>query len=136
MMRKLLMLSVLGACGLAHAAHETCGMQATRLLQAGDVAGLARMFNEPDAAQASIATLRQKLGDISQAEAASKPRFAGRHLQLKAGALPRELTYRADWINAESTLLGPIQLEYIALQDQPCRLRAVLVDHRSAGGSQ
>lgn len=136
-MKKLMFTALLGCFTAANAAPtDTCGMQAAKLIASGDLVAAARLFADPPAMEASLRETRERVGELRELRRAAKPRFVGQHQQYAPAVKVDGIVYLQDWIDAESSKVGPVQLEFVATQAQPCSIVTIKVNYMSPGWSK
>jgi len=135
-MRNFLFLALLGCFGTAHAAStESCGIQATKLLAAGDLTAAARLFKAPTS-ESNLKEILDRLGDVTDVRPVAKRRFYGLHHQISVSLDIENIPYPVDFVDAESSKLGPVQFDFATpqlLQGQPCLIMAIRVNFEPSG---
>ncbi len=129
--RKLLVaLSVLSA-PLVVCAVESCAIQSSRLLSEGKSEQLSALFKGQAVFAPELKRLSAQVGALSVVEQVTGPRF-NQYKRLIVGKTSGE--YVGSWVNANSELLGPIQLHVAQSSPVKCELLALYVDFAQQPG--
>jgi hypothetical protein len=127
----------LAAIPCVAAAQESCAIRAARLLSTGETAQLAALFKSPVHVAADLKALSTRAGALSALVQVQQPRFT-QHQRLSAGRANG--AYAGSWVNAESALLGPVQLHLAQPPSGACELLALHLDFSreppAAGGQR
>lgn len=110
---------------LAACAAESCAIHASKLLSEGKSEQLSAMFKRPPVFEQELKELSAKVGTLSAIEQVTGPRFK-QNKRLNVGKTLGE--YAGSWVNANSELLGPIQLHVAQSSPIKCELLALYVD--------
>lgn len=108
-------------------AEESCAMQSVKMLAEGQSEQLAAMFidkGQPAMAPA-LKSLSAQVGALSAIQQVNEPRFK-QHKRLSVGRASG--AYAGSWVNADSELLGAVQVHIAQSSAARCELLALHVD--------
>lgn len=134
-MRTPLLASLLLSLGTAAAAQGACATRVAQLVSDGESSTLAGLFRQGDAGtRRQVEDLSAKTGRLSALAEASQPRFAqGSRWSVHAPSGSGAYGQRSLRVNAESAMLGPVQLHLAVQPETDCTLLALLLEHDPRG---
>lgn len=107
-------------------AGQSCAILSSRLLSEGKSEQLSALFKEPALLAPGLKNLSAQVGTLSAIEQVKETRFK-QHKRISVGKTTGE--YVGTWVNADSTLLGPVQLHIAQTSSVKCELLALHVDY-------
>lgn len=122
-----ILLAALLALPVAAQAQNACALRVAQLVSEGENATLVGLFRSADAGtRRQVEDLSAKAGRLSALAEASQPRFtqSTRHSAF-APQLPSAYGFRSLRVNAESAMLGPVQLQLAVQPETDCTLLAL-----------
>jgi hypothetical protein len=101
-------------------------MQSSRLLSEGKSEQLSAMFKGPSVRAPELKELSTQIGTLSAIEPATGPRFT-QHKRLSVGSTSGK--FEGAWVNANSQILGSIQIQVDLSSSSKCELISLHVDY-------
>jgi hypothetical protein len=134
-MRTPLLAFLLLSLGTATAAQGTCATRVAQLVSDGESATLAALFRQGDGGTRRQAEeLSAKAGRLSALADTTQPRFSQSvRLSVLAPQPPASYVHRSLRVNADSAMLGPVQLHLAVQPETDCTLLALHLEHDPRG---